>query len=246
MGVWDRVRASWRGVASAIDGVAGDAELGRDDLMRAVVAGIGALSRFGARGRRAFPAEVEVRVAVAEGSAQVVRDFLVDPSFERDLEAKLVNEFPDADDGFPVRRYLVEAGAGGVTVREVEAAAVQLRVIGGDKDGSVVPLPVGRRLLYVGRGTWHGPTQDLRNDVVLSDVAPWLSRTAARVERRGAVLVLRPVGAGDEVALHRRDGSQVRPSRTPEGLCTWAVGERAVWSGQGGEEVAVIFEEVGR
>jgi hypothetical protein len=218
-GIWDRLKA-------AMSGDAGDGELGRDDLLRQIVDGIGALSRFGARGKRSFPEEVRVTVTVAEGGTQTVEAFLQAPAFERELEARLENAHPDRDGSFPVRGYTVVAGpANRVEVTETRRSSVVLQLEGGDRDGARTPAPAGRKTLYAGRGAWHGPGQDLRNDVVLTESLPWVPRRAFRLERRGTVLVVHPLDGGDMVEVVKADGARTRPARMPHGTAELRVGD---------------------
>lgn len=218
-GLWDRLKA-------VLAGDAGDGELGRDDLLRQVVDGIGALSRFAARGKRSFPEEVRVTVTVAAGGVQTVEAFLREPAFEVELEAKLANAWPDVEGGFPVRGYAVVAGErDGVSVVETRRTEVQLVIDGGDRHGARVTAPAGRKMLYAGRGPWHGPGQDLRNDVVLTESVAWVPRRSFRLERRGTVLVVHPLDVGDMLEVVHADGRRTRPVRMPSGTAELRVGD---------------------
>lgn len=218
--IWDRLKAAVGG------GDGGDGELGRDDLIARISDGIGALSRYGARGRRVFPEEVRVVIAVGDASLTTIEAFVRDTGFDRDVERRLGNAFPDADGPLPVRGYVVEAGPRSeVSVLEARRAAVALVVAGGDRDGAVTPAPPGRRVIYAGRGEWHGAGQDLRNDLVLTDTIRQVPRRAIRLERRGGALIVHPLDAGDAVCVVSADGRRVRPARMPAGTAELRVGD---------------------
>ena len=89
----------------------GASELGQPDLLRKVVDGILKLRRHGGRGIEVLPEEVQVRIKVGEGGVQAIKTFLEDPSFDREVEASLLNRLVHArEDRMPVRHYSVEAG----------------------------------------------------------------------------------------------------------------------------------------
>ncbi len=233
-GLWDRVK-SWVG-----GGDAGDGELGRDDLLRQVTEGVGGLSRYGAKGARLFPEEVRVTVTIADGGLLTVQAMLADASFERDLEARMQNAFPDHEGPLPIRGYEVVSGpSSGVVVTEARRSTVLLQIDGGDRTGESTPAPPGRKVLYAGRGLWHGPGEDLRNDIVLTDSLQWVPRRAFRLERRGTVLVVHPLDADDAVEVVRADGTRVRPARMPHGTAELRLGERLELRGRDNTIIAV-------
>jgi hypothetical protein len=122
-----------------VDG--GDHELGRDDLLRQVEEGILALRRHGSRGMEVFPPAVRVYVEAVEGSLETLRGFVKDPSFEKDLEARLNNRLIAADT-LPARRYeVLRAERSGVRVEEDSKTNLAILLIeGGDKDGQRIAL----------------------------------------------------------------------------------------------------------
>jgi hypothetical protein len=237
MGFLDTIR---RGLAG------GDDELGRDDLLRAAEDGILALKRHGARGREVFPAGVRIVVRAAEGSLATLGGFVKDPSFERDLEARLVNRLVDAE-ALPARRYVVERGeVAGITVEEDDRAVAGILVIeGGDQDGSRFPVDLGRKEWRVGRGRWHQERPDdqrLPNDIVLTETLSWVSRAAAIVRRSGALLEIEARQQGEYLIVVRRDGTQVRPAMTASGRTPLRVGDRVeLHDGQTGR-IAIRFD----
>lgn len=221
MGILDTIK---RGLAG------GDHELSRDDLLRAAEDGILGFKRHGARGREVFPAGVRVLIRASEGSLATLRAFVGDPSFERDLEARLANRLVAAAD-LPARRYVVEQGdPQGITVVEDDQMLAGVFVIeGGDNDGARYPVDLQRREWRLGRGRWHQERQDdqrLPNDIVLTDTLPWISRAAALFRRSGALIEVESRQQGEFLIVVRRDGTQVRPSMTASGRTPIRAGDR--------------------
>jgi hypothetical protein len=221
-------------------GDAGDSELGRDDLLRQIADGVGKLSRFGAKGVRLFPEEVRVQVAVGDGATAVVDQLLRDSSFDLELESRLANQFPDREGSFPLRSYEVQAGSRNqVHVAEAQQSTVVLRFDEGDQSGATIPAPVGRKLLYAGRGPWHGPGEDLRNDIILTHKLQWVPRRALRLERRGSVFIVHPLDIDDAVEVVRPDGGRVRPARMPKGTAELRLGDRLELRGRDEQLIAL-------
>ena len=221
MGFLDKLRSGLRG---------GDDELGRDDLLRAAEDGILALKRHGVRGRETFPTGVRIVIRASEGSLVTLRAFVDDPSFERDLEARLRNRLVSPE-SLPARRYRVERGApAGVSVEEeAHVLAGVLVVEGGDRDGDRHPVDLTRKEWRLGRGRWHqedGPGRRLANDIVLTDSLAWVSRAAAVLRRAGAHLEVESREQGEFLMVIRQDGSQIRPAVTASGRAPLRVGER--------------------
>ena len=197
----------------------GASELGQPDLLRKVVDGILKLKRHGGRGIEVLPAEVEVNITVAEGGVQAIESFLEDPTFDRDVEAALLNRLVHArEDRMPVRHYHVKAGdRTSVEVAEIQPRTLQLRVAGGDRDGSSFPLPPGRRDLLMGRGPWHGDDQQVANDVIVADKEKTISRKAARVRRSGAAMEIESLDQREAMVVVKPDGSRLRPALAATG-----------------------------
>lgn len=221
MGILDTIK---RGLAG------GDDELSRDDLLRATEEGILGLKRHGSRGREVFPAGVRVRIRANEGSLATLRAFVADPTFERDLEARLANRLVGAAD-LPARRYVVELGDdAGITVAEDDQMlAGVFAVEGGDNDGHRYPVDLQRREWRLGRGRWHQERQDdqrLPNDIVLTESLAWISRAAALFRRSGALIEVESRQQGEFLIVVRRDGTQVRPSMTASGRTAIRPGDR--------------------
>ena len=197
----------------------GASELGQPDLLRKVVDGILKLKRHGGRGIEVLPAEVEVNITVAQGGVQAIESFLEDPTFDRDVEAALLNRLVHArEDRMPVRHYKVQAGdRTKVEVTEIQPRTLHLRVAGGDRDGTSFPLPPGRRDLLMGRGPWHGDDQQVANDVIVADKEKTVSRRAARVRRSGAAMEIEALDQREAMVVVKPDGSRLRPALAATG-----------------------------
>jgi hypothetical protein len=197
----------------------GASELGQPDLLRKVVDGILKLRRHGGRGIEVLPEEVQVRIKVGEGGVQAIQTFLEDPSFDREVEASLLNRLVHArEDRMPVRHYSVEAGdRTSVEVAEIPARTLQFRVAGGDRDGLKIPVPPGRRDLLIGRGPWHGDDQHVANDVIVANADKTISRRAARIRRAGAALEIESLDQREAMVVVKPDGSKLRPALSASG-----------------------------
>ena len=101
-----------------LEGASG--ELGQPDLLRKVSEGITRLARHADRGLPILPREVEVHIKVGHGSLQTIEQFVEDPAFDKEVEARLLNELARLrPENLPLRRYFVEAAERtGVEVRE--------------------------------------------------------------------------------------------------------------------------------
>jgi len=239
MRILDSLKAGLRG---------GDDELGRDDLLREVEEGILSLRRFGRRGKDVFPPGVTVRVRCAEAGLLTVRGFVEDPSFERDLEARLHNRLASPD-VLPARRYRVEAGPRNEVVVEEDATALQgtFVVEGGDRAGDRHPVELTRKEWRLGRGRWHQERPDdqrLPNDIVLTESLPFVSRAAALVRRTGAFLEVEARQQGEFLVVVRRDGTQLRPALTAAGRVPLGVGDRLLFHDGKSGEIALRLDPV--
>ena len=209
------------GVKQMIDGVL-EGELGQPDLLRRVTGGITALARHAGKGLPVLPPEVEVRIRVGKGSVQVIEQFVQDPAFDREVEARVLNELVRLrPEGLPVRRYVVEPGERtSVEVREAPRRRYRLRIQGGDRDGATITLPPTRRHYLLGRGDWHGDERQVANDVVLCESEKSISRRAARLHRSNAGLELESLDQQQALVVERADGERLRPARTLD-QSTW-------------------------
>jgi hypothetical protein len=206
-----------KSMLEALDGGAGD--LGRPDVLKRVVDGILKLREHGTRGTEVLPPEVIVKIKVPEGSVEVVRRFVEEPAFDRDIDAGLRNQLLKVDEELPLRRYVVEPAVRktGVEVTESHTRGVmRLRIEGGDRDGTEIPLPPQRRDLLLGRGPWHGDGQ-VSNDIVVVDDERAVSRRAARLHRVGAVFELESVDQRESLSVLRPDGQRLRPALSATG-----------------------------
>lgn len=208
----------------------GDDDLGRDDLLREVCAGVLELKRFGAKGKEVFPPGVLVAVTARDGSLESLRRFVADASFETDLDAMLRNRLTEPGT-LPARRYRVDAGPVNrvqVTDDELGVQAVFV-IVGGDHDGQRLDVRLAQREWRVGRGRWHqeqGDEQRVPNDVVLTESLPWVSRAAAVITRTGAFLEVASRQQKDFLIVVKADGARVRPHLTAAGRAPLAIGDR--------------------
>src|SRR5262245_39686207 len=82
----------------------------KDALLRLVSKEIANLRSFGARGGAALPRRLGVELRAPAGALPLVRQFLEDPSFDRELDADLLNRIPDLPASeLPLRRYRLVA-----------------------------------------------------------------------------------------------------------------------------------------
>lgn len=232
------------GVRELIGGVIHQ-ELGQPDLLRRVTEGIVSLARHADRGLPVLPPEVEVRIRVGEGSVQVLERFVQDPAFDREVEARLLNELVRLrPDGLPVRRYVVEpAEKTSIEVREAPLRRFRLRIQGGDRDGAAVTLPATRRQYLLGRGDWHGDEMQVANDVVLCESERAVSRRAARLHRSAAGLELESLDQREAVIVQRPDGERLRPALTASGRVPVGPGDRVEFTDGKRPVLTVLIEE---
>jgi hypothetical protein len=194
-------------------------ELSQPDLLRKITEEFAKLARHDDKGIPLLPREVEVHIKVGEGSVQVIERFVQDAAFDRELEARLLNELvrlqPEA---LPLRKYIVEAAeTTSVEVRELKPRKFRLRIEGGDREGARLPLPQGRRDFLLGRGEWHGDDPGSVNDVVLSETEKAVSRRAARLHRSSHGLELESLDQKEALVVVRPDGERVRPVLSANG-----------------------------
>lgn len=232
------------GVRELIGGVIHE-ELGQPDLLRRVTEGIVALARHADRGLPVLPPEVEVRIRVGGGGVQTIERFVQDPAFDREVEARVLNELVRLrPDGLPVRRYLVEPGErNAVEVKEAPLRRFRLHIQGGDRDGAAVTLPPSRRQYLLGRGDWHGEEMQVANDVVLSESERAVSRRAARLHRSAAGLEIESLDQREALVVERQDGERVRPALTASGRVPLAFGDRIEFTDGKRPVVTIVVEE---
>jgi hypothetical protein len=220
-------------------------ELGQPDLLRRVSEGIARLARHGEGGLPLLPREVDVQIKVAEGSVEVVKRFVEDPVFDRELDSHLLNELVRLQPGdLPLRRYSVEAAEQtAVLVQEAAPRRFRLRIEGGDRDGAVLLLPAGRRDFLLGRGEWHGDETGVVNDVMLSESVKAVSRRAARLHRGGRGLELESLDQQEALVVVRPDGERVRPVLSAGGRVAVGPGDRIEFTDGKQRVLSVHVEE---
>jgi hypothetical protein len=232
------------GVKELFGGIT-EGELGQPDLLRRVTDGITALARHAGKGTPVLPPEVEVQIKVGKGSLQVIEQFVQDPAFDREVEARVLNELVKLrPEGLPVRRYVVEPGERtSVEVKESPRRRYRLRIQGGDRDGVTITLPPNRRHYLLGRGDWHGEEQEVANDVVLSQSDKAISRRAARLHRSTSGLELESLDQQQALIVERPDGEKLRPALAASGRVPLSSGDRIEFTDGNQPILTVHFEE---
>jgi hypothetical protein len=232
------------GVKELFGGIT-EGELGQPDLLRRVTDGITALARHAGKGTPVLPPEVEVQIKVGKGSVQVIEQFVQDPAFDREVEARVLNELVKLrPEGLPVRRYVVEPGERtSVEVKESPRRRYRLRIQGGDRDGVTITLPPNRRHYLLGRGDWHGEEQQVANDVVLSQSDKAISRRAARLHRSTSGLELESLDQQQALIVERPDGQKLRPALAASGRVPLSSGDRIEFTDGNQPILTVHFEE---
>jgi hypothetical protein len=194
--------------------------LDRDVLLSRITEGILALQRRGSRGRQEFPAGVLIQIQLGEGSIETIHQFLRSDSFERDLEARILNKLTDPGE-LPVRRYevsKVEAPTSLQVLEDADAVLAVAVITGGDKAGERILLDVHRKEWRIGRGPIHRAEagKQASNDIVLTLEEKLVSRAAALLKREGARLVIYPKDQGEFLRVRRANGVVLCPARTAD------------------------------
>jgi hypothetical protein len=204
----------------------GAGEIGWDDLVRAVVDELAKRAHWGARGQVVMPPDVVVTITVPDASSAVVRGFVADPRFDREVGVALANRIDVAVDELPVREYAVADGEQrAIDIAEGAPRPWQLAIEGGDRDGTTVSLPPAPSDLCFGRGEWHGTEGQLRNDLVVCAQTEFVSRRAGRLFRTGHHLEVAALDQGDLLVVRRESGEAVRPARTARGRVPLRAGD---------------------
>jgi len=203
----------------------GSDELGWDDVLAKIVDELAAGAQYGARGEVTFAAAVLVEVAAPASGLEVVRRFVADPRFDREVGSALANRCDAAAAALPVREYdVVEAARLSAKVSERAPLAWQLVVQGGDLDGRVLELPAAGGLAEVtfGRGDGKAP-----GELAICERTAFVSRRAGALHRLGAQLEVAALDQGDLLAVRRggEGGELIRPSRTSRGRAVLREGD---------------------
>lgn len=203
----------------------GTGEVGWDDLRALAVDALAALAHHGARGDVVFPADVRVRIEAPAASVEVVRRFVGDARFDREVGAALANRCDVAVGALPRRGYEVAEGER-LAVATVEDAprTWRLAVEGGDLDGRELALPPGRGDVTFGRGGTAAETR-AQNDLIVCEASAFVSRRAGVLHRAGHGLEVSALDQGDLLAVRRAGGEVVRPARTARGRVALAEGD---------------------
>lgn len=229
----------------AFDG--GRDELSRDNLIRWVVDRIVALREYGKYGEHALPPEVQVTIQVPAERVELVRGFVDNVAFDREVADELLNRLVGLSrDSIPPRVYAIEPGEGillTVTGRR-GATALQMRISGGDRDGEIALVPPGQKIVKLGRGPWHGHDQQERNDLIVAQADSFVSRRAARLRRSGAVWEIESLDQGPCLVVCKADGGRVRPHHTPNGWVVVRIGDSVeINDGTGSRTIRIALEQ---
>ena len=225
----------------------GMAEVSRDNLIAAVVSELGVGRVPGARGSEVMPDAVRVLVTVSKDRVGVTERLVRSPVFDRDVERGLLNRWVRIDQHeLPLRTYEVGVGVRALAVRveAVQGASLHLAIDGGDRDGAVLEVPAGRRVLRMGRGPWHGPHASQPNDLRVSERLAWVSRRAARLRRRGGCLEVQSLDQAECLTVVRANGARVRPVRSAELWVAVGAGDRIELHDGHGQVISLTLAEV--
>jgi hypothetical protein len=191
----------------------GPDEIGWDDLVLGVVDELTALAHDGVRGARVFAAAIRVDLAVPERSVAVVRGFIADPRFDREVATSLANRCDVAMSDLPMRDYRVTSGARfAVTMTQQAAVPWQLTIESGDFAGRVIALPTAMTEVVFGRSDGRASA-----DLFVCERTAFVSRRAGRLHRIAGQLEVEALDQGDQLLVRRGDGDVLRPARTARG-----------------------------
>ncbi len=221
----------------------GGDEVGWDDLIRRIVEAILPLRVYGPKGEVTFPAEVVVRITVAEGSTDVVRGFIDRPDLDHDVGATLANRADIATEALPMREYVVStADRLSITATEGAPRTWSFAIDGGDLRGQTLTPPAGWTELAFGRGDWHGADHGAKNDLVVCARTEFVSRRAGRLYRAGHQLEVAALDQGDELVVRRATGEAVRPARTARGRASVKPGDTIELGDGHGKAVKLVVK----
>jgi hypothetical protein len=220
----------------------GSDELGWDDLIRRISEEVAELASWAARGEIEFPGEVVVTIAVGESQLEVVRGFLVRPELDREIDSALANRCDCPPERLPAREYrVVAAKTASVTAAAAPPRAWELEIEGGDRSGQTLAVPAARPELRFGRGPWHGPEHQLRNDLIVCDSSQFVSRRAGRLLCSGSRLEVEALDQGDSLVVRRPGGETLRPARTARNRVALASGDAIELADRGGAAVRLVL-----
>jgi hypothetical protein len=225
-----------------LSGMLGGDEISWDDLIRRVVDQIVALRRWGARGETALPEAIAIALGVPQNSVEVVRGFVRDERFDREVGAMLANRIDRGVDELPLRDYTVDrAEKLAIAVSEAAPRAWELAIAGGDLDGRALALTSTELVFGRGSGAGDGP----RSDLAVCEHTAFVSRRAGRLFRTGHRVEVVALDQGDLLLVRRANGEVVRPARTARGRVALAPGDVIELSDGRAETVRLVIRRVG-
>jgi hypothetical protein len=222
----------------------GSDDLGWDDVLAKVVDELATGAHYGARGEVTFATAVLVEVAAPGKNLEVVRRFVADPRFDREVGAALANRCDAPAAALPAREYdVVEAARLSARVSARAPRAWQLVVQGGDLHGRVLELPAasGQAELTFGRGDGRAS-----GELAICEHTSFVSRRAGALTRDGAQLEVAALDQGDLLAVRRggEGGDLIRPSRTARGRANLREGDVIELSDGRGDVVRLLVRRV--
>ena len=197
-------------------------EIGWDDLVRRTAEAMADLRLWGPRGEHALPGALAVALSVPEAHVEVVRGFVDDARFDREVGAMLANRIDVPLDQLPPRDYTVAAGERlAIAVTAQDPQPWRLAIAGGDYDGRTLELAATGSDVVFGRATTGGG----HGELAICEHAAFVSRRAGRLQRAGRRLEVVALDQGDLLFVRRASGEIVRPARTASGRVAIADGD---------------------
>lgn len=224
----------------------GGDDVGWDDLVARISEAIARRAQFGAKGKVAFAAQMQVTVIAPADHVQLIRRFVDEPELDRRIQAELANRCDCEPSALPMCLYSVAEG-NSLEVQVAEHTAIaswQAEIVGGDRDGATVALPAARRELAFGRGEWHGAPGQIRNDLIVCDRNEFVSRRAGRLVRVGHAFEVEALDQGDFLTVDRQEAGAVRPARSASGRIALRSGDAVELRSGDGDLVRFVLRRV--
>lgn len=217
-------------------------ELGAHDLRRHIIDAIKALVERDSAGNEVLPGAILLTITAPTERLELVQRFVREPSFDADITAALLNELYGINSqGLPAWSFHFVVGELAVVAAPTQSAPIGwLAVIDGDRRGVVASVLPLKRPFTLGRTHNHGDGA-VKNDLVVSDDARFVSRRAAALHRTGSQLWLESRDQGDALWLERSTGERLRPTHTVERRVHLMPGDTLVFSDGRDARVSVRF-----
>jgi hypothetical protein len=219
-----------------------------DGMRSRAVARILEQRAFDPAGVEAFPPFLSVVFLVHTGPTATVQRFASDPGFGRDVRQTLLNRLTRASAAdLPTLEFqVVTADRDGVEIDLSPQALPDELYLHASANGGPYPwdaasfaLPIDRTTFTLGRGPWHGRSNQQGNDLQLPTEARFVSRRAAYLERSGSRLLVFAQDQEDRLRVTWR-GRTIRPARVASGRAEIGMEGRIEVLGDEGDEVLVL------